>query len=204
MVITSTAVSNPQNANPGILPGVDLWQRLEEVRVSQDWTGREFARRAGLRNDSHYGVLTQRLRAGQTIQSDTLTSLARAAASVGYSTEWLLYGTGEKMVGGANQKPVVQPQRRNTPTPTPVSVVRYSQTAPHGTRVVTPNRDRAAQLLAARGLEPHEIEECFSLAALDARIAPGEDPPTHWWIDCMRAAIAAASPRTVEKSPKKL
>lgn len=71
-------------------PAVALLERILEL--SEKVGGqRELARRAGLRDERHVGVIVSRLRrnAGADIERETLTALARGG---GVSVEWLARG----------------------------------------------------------------------------------------------------------------
>lgn len=189
---------NRESKEPGIHMGVDLWQRLETVRQSAGWSGREFARRAGLRNDSHYGTTITRLKNGEGISGDTLTALAKAASEAGFRTEWVTMGEGKP------KHVEERPQRSFTPTPTPASVLRVAESQRTGViGEYPPNRIRATQLLVSRGHDESSINESLSLAALDAGLRTTEDPSVAWWIDRARDALLKPAKPVLTNALKK-
>jgi hypothetical protein len=59
----------------------------------------------------------------------------------------------------------------------------------HPLPTVQVNRERAKELLTARGYDASELDEQLAMIAFDARLAPCEDRPVSWWIDCLRVRL---------------
>jgi hypothetical protein len=196
---TPTGVVNQESAGLGRLvkvPAVTALERIESARQVLGWTGRQLAREAGLKQESHYGLALSRAKGGGGVHVATLDKLIQCLVRHGWSEEWLRHGIGPQ------RQPVaipVQPatvaappaRRSFTPTPAPSSELRVSQ---HTHLVVPrlPNRERAAKLLVDRGLAAAEVDESLALVAFDARLAPCEDPPVSWWLDAMRDRVQRA------------
>ncbi len=159
---------------------VELWERIEHVRISMGWSGREFARRAGLQHESHYSVLVKQLKSGQDIAQTTAAALANAAREEGFSTDWFLLGVGNERVTAPSAG-----KRSLSPTPMPSSNVRVGGTS-CALPEPPPNRQRALRLLMDRGFDPDTAEEKLALAALDGKLSPCEDRPVAWWLDAVR------------------
>lgn len=180
-------IVNPQSARLSELvkaSTVELIDRIEQARESIGWSGRELARAAGLKYDSHYSVVVRNLRGGGTAHAETIDKIVSALVAKGCSEEWLRRGT------GAMQSYQRGTKRGFTPTPAPLSEMRSSN-HPHLVVPSSPNRERAANLLESRGYDPAIIDEQLALAAFDARLAPCEDPPVSWWIDALRDRLGS-------------
>jgi transcriptional regulator with XRE-family HTH domain len=192
IVTMHTYVVNPQSATTIDLvnaPGVTLIERIEQARESIGWTGRELAREAGLKHESHYSVVLKNLKMGGGAKAETIDKIVQCLVGHGFAEEWIRYERGSQRRSFAQQ---YEPAKRGlSPTPAPLSTMRSSN---HHHLVVPtlPNRDRAAALLVARGYESADVDEALALIAFDARLAPCEDRPVSWWLDAMRDRVSRA------------
>lgn len=169
--------------------GMRLWERLERVRESQGWSGREFARRAGLAYEQHYGTLIKRLQKtdeGTRTSAETIEALSKVAIAIGFSRRWLIEGKGPERDSKGSSRPPAEM------TPAPRSSMRAVPVAPQmdgGS-----NRERAAALLEKLGFSTEDSRARLALGAIVEGISPDSDPPVDIWLNAAHRAGWARRP----------
>lgn len=95
----------------GTVPRVTLRDRILWILETRDISGRELARRAGLKREEHFATLMGRLKRypNADISRDTLVRLARGGQ---VSAEWLATGLGDPFEGDDDPDRWLEPERR--------------------------------------------------------------------------------------------
>lgn len=86
---------------------VSLLQRMREVMADTGWSAREWARRAGLPEESHVNTIMRRLRAkgGDDPKAMDLVTATKLAQAANVSLDWLALGRGTKGGGWSPIQP---------------------------------------------------------------------------------------------------
>lgn len=93
------------NLSQATMWGVGLAERLEQVLEWKGWSAREWARLAGLAEETHVTQIIRRFRRSPdsaTVDASTLAALARAA---NVSLDWLWFGRGLPTSPGIDLEP---------------------------------------------------------------------------------------------------
>ncbi len=142
--------------------------RVETAREELGWSGRELSRRAGLKNEAQFGVMSSRIRTKEGAQPSAMVvnAITAALAEAGFSERWLRTGTGDPR----------PPHQAAALAHSPPAASQQT-----GAQERYPEAAEARERLIQSGFDPDRISRTLGVIMFQERSRKASSLDFYWW-----------------------